>query len=69
MPRVESPRPATDVAARRYDVMALHHAAHNVPMSDSLAKQVTSSVAEHSQEGTPSLWKKECVRWKQKSKN
>ena len=43
MHRVELPKPATDVAARRYDVMASHHAAHSVPMSASHAKQVTSS--------------------------
>ena len=69
MPRVESPRPATDVAARRYDVMALHHVAHSVPMSDSHAKPVTSSAAEHSQEDTRNLWKKECALWKPKSKS
>ena len=69
MRRVESLRRATDAAARRSDVMALHHAAHSVPMSDSLAKQVTSLVAVHSPEDTPNLWKKEYALSKPKPQN
>ena len=38
-------------------------------MSDSHAKQVTSSVAEHSPEDTRNRWKKGCVLSKPKSKN
>ena len=69
MRRVELPRPATDAAVRKYDVMVLHHAAHNVPMLDSLAEQVTNSVAERFLEDTPSLWRRECALSKQKSMN
>ena len=69
MHKVESPKPVTDAVARRYDVMALHPVAHNVLMSDSHAKQATSSAVELSPEDILNLWKKESALLKPKSRN